>query len=113
MISLEITSNRLRSIADLAAAGNFEQAGIQARSLSEELSRASRPSYPNYKAGRGGQKPTWDAHHQRYAEALPHVRAAHVHAAHSDAQGVSESVEKARAALGPIPEAAAEGQAQA
>jgi len=111
MISLETAHKRLRAIAELAAAGNLAQAESQAKVLAEDLGRASRPVYPNYKAGRGGQKPSWDAYHQRYAAALPHVRAAHVRAGRSDSPGVRESIDKACAALGPVPEPNAEGQA--
>jgi hypothetical protein len=110
MISLEVTRKRLHAIAELAAAGSFDRAAEQAKVLAEDLGRASRPAYPNYKAGRGGQMPTWDAHHQRYAAALPHVRAAHVRAGHGDSEGVAESVDKACAALGPVPEAKAESE---
>src|ERR1035441_7252157 len=99
MITLELADKRLQSIADHAAAGNFEQAEAQAKILAEDPGRASRPVYPNYKANRGGQAPAWDAHHQLYAAALFHVKALRVRAAHSDLPGVVESVGKARAAL--------------
>lgn len=107
MISLETAHKRLHAIAELAAAGNFEQAESQAKVLAEDIGRASRPVYPNFKASRGGRMPSWDANHQRYAAALPLVRAAVVRAAHADGQGVAESVEKALASLGPVPEAKA------
>jgi hypothetical protein len=104
MITPEIADKRLQSIAEHAAAGSFDQVEMQAKVLAEDLGRASRPVYPNYKAGRGGQAPAWDANHQRYAAALPHVKSALVRAAHADASGIAESVEKARAALAPRPE---------
>jgi hypothetical protein len=105
MMTPEIAAKRLQSIAEHAAAGSFEQVEAQAKVLAEDLGRASRPVYPNYKAGRGGQAPTWDANHQRYAAALPHVKSALVRAAHSDSPGNIESIDKARAALAPRPEA--------
>jgi hypothetical protein len=101
MITPEIADKRLQSIAEHAAAGSFEQVQAQAKVLAQDLGRASRPVYPNYKAGRGGQTPTWDAHHQRYAAALPHVKSALVRAAHADAPGIMESIGKARTALAP------------
>jgi hypothetical protein len=104
MITPEIADKVLRNIAEHAAAGGFERVEAQARVLAEDLGRASRPVYPNYKAGRGGQAPTWDANHQRYAAALPHVKSVLVRAAHADSPGILESIEKARAALAP-PEA--------
>ena len=107
MISLVIAHKRLNAIAESAAAGSFGEAEAKAKVLAEDLGRASRPVYPAFKASRSGQMPSWDTNHQRYAAALPHVRAAHVRAAHQDAQGVGESVEKARGALGPVPEAKA------
>jgi hypothetical protein len=101
MITPEIADKRLQSIAEHAAAGSFDQVETQAKVLAEDMGRASRPVYPNYKAGRGGQAPTWDANHRRYAAALPHVKSVLVRAAHSDAPGIAESIEKARAALAP------------
>jgi len=108
MITPEIAVKRLQSIADHAAAGSFALVETQAKLLAEDLGRASRPVYPNYKANRGGQAPTWDAHHQRYAAALPHVKSLHVRAAHSDSAGIVESIDKARAALAPQVKEAAE-----
>jgi len=107
MISLEVVDQRLRAIAERAAAGDFAQAETRAKVLAEDVGRASRPVYPSFKGGRAGQTTNWDANHQRYAAALPHVRAVSVRAAHQDAAGVAESVGKARAALGPMPQAEA------
>ncbi len=105
MITLESADRRLRSIAGHAAAGEFEQAGAQAKILAEDLGRASRPVYPDHKTARSGHAPAWDANHQRYAAALPHVKAVLVRAAHSDSAGTLESIEKARAVLAPRQEA--------
>jgi hypothetical protein len=105
MITPESADRRLQSIAGHAAEREFEQAAAQARILAEDLGRASRPVYPDYKSARSGHAPAWDAHHQRYAAALPHVKTALVRAAHSDRAGTLESIEKARAALAPRQEA--------
>ena len=105
MITPEIADKRLQSIAEHAAASSFDRVEAQAKVLAEDLGRASRPVYPNYKASRGGQAPTWDANHQRYAKALPHVKSVLVRAAHSDSPGIMESIDKARAALAPREEA--------
>lgn len=101
MITPETAVKRLETIAAHAAAGNFEVAEAQAKVLAEDVNRASRPAYPTFKPGRGGQGPAWDAHHQLYAAALPHVRSLLVRAAHADAAGVAEAIGKARAALAP------------
>jgi len=105
MITPESADRRLQTIAGHAAAGEFEQAEAQAKILAEDLGRASRPVYPDYKTARSGRAPAWDAHHQRYAAALPHVKTAVVRAAHADSAGTLESIEKARAAFAPRQEA--------
>jgi hypothetical protein len=104
MITPESADKRLQSIAEHAAAGAFDRVEAQAKVLAEDLGRASRPVYPNYKAVRGGQGPTWDANHHRFAAALPHVKSVFVRAAHADSPGIVESIGKARAALAPRPE---------
>ncbi|HUI53893.1 MAG TPA: hypothetical protein VLY04_02910 [Bryobacteraceae bacterium] len=104
-ITLESVDKRLQDIGELAAAGDFEQVERQAKVLAEELTRASRPVYPNYKTARSGPAPTWDANHQKYAAALLHVRGALGHAAHADSAATQESLSKARAALAPQQEA--------
>ena len=101
MITPETAVKRLDTIAAHAAAGHFDLAEAQAKVLAEDVSRASRPAYPTFKPGRGGQGPAWDAHHQRYAAALPHVRSLLVRAAHADSAGIAEAIDKARAALAP------------
>jgi hypothetical protein len=104
MITTESAVSRLDAIAAHAAAGSFDRVEALAKILAEDLGRASRPVYPTYKSGRGGQGPAWDAHHQRYAAALPHVRSLLVRAAHADSAAVVEAIDKARAALAPQPE---------
>jgi len=81
--------------------GDFKQVEHLGKVLAEELTRASRPVYPNYKTARNGPAPTWDANHQKYAAALLHVRGALGHAAHADSAATVESIGKARATLAP------------
>jgi hypothetical protein len=101
MITPESADRRLQSIGGHASAGEFDRVEMKAKILAEDLGRASRPVYPDYKNARSGRTPVWDANHQRYAAALPHVKAIFVRAAHSDSAGTLESIEKARAALAP------------
>jgi hypothetical protein len=100
MIDLQRVDEWLKNLVELAEAGNREQVLLQGQILLEEIDRASKPHYPDYKTGtRTAPPPTYVHGYERYAAAKPHLSNAMNHAEAGDMPTVLKDLSLARQAV--------------